>query len=98
MGDAKTSVINSLFRGLIFIVSGMLLLSILFGKSGNWIVNPLTELFTLIYCWWIIRKKVSSLYGVVYTNSLRICTSNPLQTAKLSAFLAKNWTIYSRLR
>ncbi len=59
MGDAKTSVINSLFRGLIFIVSGMLLISILFGKSGNWIVNPLTELFTLIYCWWIIRKKVS---------------------------------------
>ena len=98
MGDAKTSVINSLFRGLIFIVSGMLLLSILFGKSGIWIVIPLTELFTLIYCWWIIRKKVSSLYGIMYTNSLRIRTSNPLQTAKLSASLAKNWTIYSRLR
>lgn len=62
MGNAKASVVISLLRGLLLVVSGLYLLPLVFGKTGIWMVIPLAEFITLLYCWWITRKKVSWLY------------------------------------
>lgn len=59
MGDARTSVVISLMRGLLLVVIGILILPLIFGNTGIWLVIPLSELVTLFYCLVIVRKKAS---------------------------------------
>lgn len=59
MGDARTSVVISLMRGLLLVVIGIFILPLIFGNTGIWLVIPLAELVTLFYCLVIVRKKAS---------------------------------------
>lgn len=59
MGDARTSVVISLMRGLLLVVIGIFILPLVFGNTGIWLVIPLAELVTLFYCFVIVRKKAS---------------------------------------
>lgn len=59
MGDARTSVVISLMRGLLLVVIGIFILPLIFGNTGIWLVIPLSELVTLFYCLVIVRKKAS---------------------------------------
>ena len=59
MGDARTSVVISLMRGLLLVVIGIFILPLVFGNTGIWLVIPLAELVTLFYCLVIVRKKAS---------------------------------------
>lgn len=59
MGDARTSVVISLMRGLLLVVIGIFILPLVFGNTGIWLVIPLSELVTLFYCLVIVRKKAS---------------------------------------
>lgn len=59
MGDARTSVVISLMRGLLLVVIGIFILPLIFGNTGIWLVIPLSELVTLFYCFIIVRKKAS---------------------------------------
>ena len=62
MGDARTSVIISLLRGLIMIVAGITVYPILFGSNGVWMVIPAAEAVTFGYSLYILRKKASWLF------------------------------------
>ena len=59
MGDARSSVVISLMRGLLLVVIGIFILPLIFGNAGVWLVIPLSELITLLYCFVIVRKKAS---------------------------------------
>lgn len=56
-GDALTSAIISFLRGLILIILGIVTYPLLFGSNGIWLVIPISELITFIYCWFALRKK-----------------------------------------
>ena len=58
-GDALTSAIISFLRGLVLIVIGIMIYPLLFGNNGIWLVIPVAELITAVYCWLAFRKKVS---------------------------------------
>lgn len=59
MGDARTSVIISLSRGLVLIATGIFLYPLLLGEKGIWLVIPAAETITFVYCCFLLRKKVS---------------------------------------
>lgn len=59
MGEAKTSVVISLLRGLVLIAAGIVIWPFIFGENGLWVVIPAAETLTSIYCLYILRKKVS---------------------------------------
>lgn len=48
MADAKTSIIISLLRGLVFIALGLMILPPLLGIDGIWLTTPVSELLTVI--------------------------------------------------
>lgn len=58
-GDALTSAIISFLRGLVLIMIGIMIYPLLFGNNGIWLVIPVAELITAVYCWLAFRKKVS---------------------------------------
>lgn len=62
MGDARTSVIISLLRGLLMIVIGIAIYPILFGSHGIWMVIPAAEVVTFAYSQYILRKKAFWLF------------------------------------
>lgn len=57
MGDARTSVVISLLRGLVLIAAGILVWPAIVGDSGLWLVIPAAETLTFLYCLYILRKK-----------------------------------------
>lgn len=59
MGDARTSVVISLLRGLVLIVAGIVMFPFVLGDTGIWLVVPAAEVLTLFYCWFIVKKKAS---------------------------------------
>ena len=59
MGDARTSVVISLLRGLIFISIGLFIFPRLFDADGVWFAIPFAELCTLIIALIILRYKLS---------------------------------------
>ena len=63
MGDARTSVIISLLRGLLMIIIGITIYPILFGNNGVWMVIPAAEVVTFGYSLYILKKRASWLFG-----------------------------------
>lgn len=59
MGDARTSVIISLLRGLIMIIIGITVYPMLFGDNGVWMVIPAAEALTFGYSLYVLKKKAS---------------------------------------
>lgn len=59
LGDAKSSVVISLMRGLLFVVVGLYLLPMMLGEYGVWLVIPVAEAFTFVYCLIIVRKRLT---------------------------------------
>ena len=59
MGDAATSAIISLLRGLIMTTVGIVLYPVLFGHHGIWLVIPVAELVTLACCFFLVKKRLS---------------------------------------
>ena len=59
MGDARTSVIISLLRGLIFISIGLIIFPILFGADGVWLAIPFAELCAVVIAIIILRYKTA---------------------------------------
>lgn len=57
MGDAKTSAIISLLRGLLLVVIGIFALPLLLGDTGVWLVIPIAEITTLFYCMLTIKRR-----------------------------------------
>ncbi|MGL4852264.1 MAG: MATE family efflux transporter [Phocaeicola sp.] len=59
MGDAKTSIIISLLRGLIFIAIGITIFPKIGGVDGIWLTIPVAELLTLLIAMpiFLFRKK-----------------------------------------
>jgi len=47
LGDARSSIIVAVLRGLVFVLAGVTLLPQLFGITGVWLAMPLAELLTL---------------------------------------------------
>ena len=64
MGDAATSAVISLLRGLVMISVGIVLYPILFGNHGIWLVIPAAELVTLACCYFLVRKRLKALAGL----------------------------------
>ena len=62
MGDARTSVIISLLRGLLMIIIGITVYPVLFGNNGIWMVIPIAEIVTFTYSVYILRKKAFWLF------------------------------------
>lgn len=60
MGDARSSVIISLLRGLIFIALGVLTYPALFGSNGVWITIPAAELLTLAIAIIILMRRIAT--------------------------------------
>lgn len=58
LGDAKTSIIISLMRGLILICIGIVLYPVLFGMTGIWLTIPLAEFITVIIGIILLRHKL----------------------------------------
>ncbi|MGL5683978.1 MAG: MATE family efflux transporter [Marinifilaceae bacterium] len=56
MGDARTSIIISMLRGLIFIIIGIALFPMLFGVEGIWLTIPVAEMLTLCVAIVIYRR------------------------------------------
>ena len=62
MGDARTSVIISLLRGLLMIIVGITVYPMVFGNDGVWMVIPVAEVVTFIYSMFILRKRAAWLF------------------------------------
>ena len=62
MGDARTSVIISLLRGLLMIIIGITVYPVLFGDNGIWMVIPGAEAVTFGYSLYILRKRAFWLF------------------------------------
>ncbi len=62
LGDAKTSVIISLCRGLLFISLGVLIYPYLFGVSGIWLTIPIAEFLTFLIGLRLFRKRLKGVY------------------------------------
>ncbi|EJW97717.1 MATE efflux family protein [gut metagenome] len=59
MGDARTSVVISLLRGLVLIATGIFVYPLLLGEHGIWLVIPAAEAITFLYCCFLLKNKVS---------------------------------------
>ncbi|ONI47514.1 hypothetical protein AN644_05035 [Candidatus Epulonipiscium fishelsonii] len=57
IGDAKSSIIISASRGLIFILIGITVLPIFLGVNGVWATVPCAELLTAIFAVYILKNK-----------------------------------------
>lgn len=60
LGDAKTSIIISLMRGLILICAGIMLYPVLFGMTGIWLTIPAAELITFIIGFMLIKRRLAT--------------------------------------
>lgn len=56
LGDARTSVLVSLQRGLLFVVLGIMIYPILWGDNGIWLTVPLAEFFTFVSSMYLLKK------------------------------------------
>jgi len=53
----KTALSVSLFRGLVFLLASLLLMSALFGMTGVWLSLPVTELACFLILLWLARRE-----------------------------------------
>lgn len=58
LGDARTSVLVSLQRGLLFVVLGIMVYPVILGHNGVWLTVPLAEFFTFVSSIYLLRKKL----------------------------------------
>lgn len=58
--EAKKSAIVSLLRSLLLVLAGLLILPMILGTSGIWFVIPFAELFTFIYCIYLLKSEGTS--------------------------------------
>lgn len=58
LGDARTSVIVSLQRGLLFVVLGIVIYPLLWGDNGVWLTVPLAEFFTFVSSMFLLRRRL----------------------------------------
>ena len=58
LGDARTSVLVSLQRGLLFVVLGIIIYPVLFGNNGVWLTVPLAEFFTFVSSIYLLKKRL----------------------------------------
>ena len=65
LGDAKTSACISVCRGILFITIGIIILPPLFGTSGIWLSVVFSELITLCYTLYLIKRSYRRLRGTV---------------------------------
>ena len=57
IGDAKSSIIISLMRGLIFVAIGIFIYPMVWGLDGIWLAIPIAEIATLLFAiFWVYRK------------------------------------------
>ncbi|MBM7836366.1 MATE family efflux transporter [Clostridium sardiniense] len=63
IGYAKESVIIALSRGLVCIALGITILPRIFGLNGVWLTIPFAELITIIICYCLASKYISSKKG-----------------------------------
>lgn len=59
LGDARTSVLVSLQRGLLFVVLGIMIYPILWGDNGIWLTVPLAEFFTFVSSMYLLKKRLN---------------------------------------
>ncbi len=60
MEEAKKSAMISLLRSLVLVLLGLALLPLLLGTKGIWFVIPFAELFTFIYCLYLLKREGTS--------------------------------------
>lgn len=58
LGDARTSVLVSLQRGLLFVVLGIMIYPVILGDNGVWLTVPLAEFFTFVSTIYLLRKRL----------------------------------------
>ena len=58
LGDARTSVLVSLQRGLLFVVLGIMIYPLILGDNGVWLTVPLAEFFTFVSTIYLLRKRL----------------------------------------
>ena len=58
LGDARTSVLVSLQRGLLFVVLGIMIYPVFLGDNGVWLTVPLAELFTFVSSIYLLRNRL----------------------------------------
>ena len=63
LGDARTSVLVSLQRGLLFVVLGIMIYPLILGDNGVWLTVPLAEFFTFVSTIYLLRKRLKK-WGV----------------------------------
>lgn len=56
LGEAKSSLVVSVLRGLVFLLAGVTVLPIFFGIDGVWTAIPLAELLSLGVAWVLIHR------------------------------------------
>lgn len=56
IGDAKTSIVISLLRGLVFVAIGILVYPRIWGIQSIWFNIPVAEVCTAIVSFWLVRK------------------------------------------
>lgn len=61
IGNAKTSIIISLLRGLVFVVIGIVVYPRIWGIQSIWFNIPVAEACTLVISFWLVRKSFCSL-------------------------------------
>ncbi|MGL4344994.1 MAG: MATE family efflux transporter [Cellulosilyticaceae bacterium] len=59
--DAKTSATISLFRGILFLLVGMVILPPIFGDSGIWLTVFFSEILTLGYTFYLFKRSYKKL-------------------------------------
>lgn len=63
--DAKTSVIISVLRGVVFIAIGIVLLPRIFGDNGIWMTVAFSEIITLVYTLRVMKKSREEVENLV---------------------------------
>jgi Na+-driven multidrug efflux pump len=58
IGDAKSSIVISLSRGIVFVILGINILPMFIGIDGIWLTIPFAELMSLIIGIHLIKKKI----------------------------------------
>ena len=58
LGDARTSVLVSLQRGLLFVVLGIMIYPLILEDNGVWLTVPLAEFFTFVSTIYLLRKRL----------------------------------------
>ncbi len=61
IGNAIGSIIIAMLRGLVFLVTGMLTLPLLFGDAGLWLSIPIAEVLTLCVTIYLLSRKLTAL-------------------------------------